>query len=179
MEMVWVVTLVLLVVTNVSEEHIFKMLVTTYKTTCIDPIFRVEVLPWRWRRYVPPKCWLPHGITTQNNTLLFNSCEKLKFPNKTFQHFIWCLRVLGVILCNFVSGYQHHIGTYCPHLRFSLEDGGRMFIWIVFIVVWILFLVSNVNVCGLDGWGSTSQHKLGLFYATISRTMQPAFYPSL
>jgi hypothetical protein len=51
----------------------------------------VDLQPWRWRRYVPPKrCYLhrsPHGVTTQNNIDTFtaartsNSLSGLSFEN--------------------------------------------------------------------------------------------------
>lgn len=50
-------------------EHVLNMLVATYKTTCINAILRVGVLPLRWRQYVSPN-WLPRGITSHNYTFL-------------------------------------------------------------------------------------------------------------
>jgi hypothetical protein len=43
--------------------------------------FEGLLLPWRWRKYVPLKCWYSHGIVTCWNTLWILKDRLLALPN--------------------------------------------------------------------------------------------------
>jgi hypothetical protein len=76
-----------LVWTDVSEEHITSIL-RVEKSACEEPncshlltlVPRTQIfLPWRWKRYVPPKRWFTqnlHGATSQKTAFFIVTAVK-------------------------------------------------------------------------------------------------------
>jgi hypothetical protein len=60
-------------ITKVSHSTVFRIEERKHLYMRFEVFTAVKMKIWRWRQYVPPKCWYlptsPHGVTTRKNTI--------------------------------------------------------------------------------------------------------------
>jgi hypothetical protein len=84
------------VATDVSEEHIACHLLACW---FLQKLF---LLPWRWRRYVPPKRRLQlnrlHGVTSQKMILFITTAVKTSNPTRMYLFRDWKIKLKQAVL---------------------------------------------------------------------------------